>query len=851
MKRLFTIVVFLLVLALAAEDIHPAGMKYLVTVGTEPSIGGTVSGGGIYSEFNTCTLTAIPNEGYRFVHWTHNGIIVSTSTTYQFMVSEDVTYTAHFHAVASQDAELGYSIYDWQSNSGARTWTHVWPDGKINFAYTVSNDNGNTTRGTGIETYDAVTRTWQWSDGRVETEKTGFGSIAQFGDNGIVVAAHTSNDCRIYIIPDKDNIASQSVSATAILNSPYLPSWPSVMTSGPNRGIIHVIANAATGTVPGMEDVNNPILYFRSSDGGQTWDQENVVLPFMGPEYSLSWESNSCYWMETTDDNCLALVVNNAWSDGMVIYSYDNGDTWQRKVFYKHPDPFGSFSDMMFYPRWTSCQWDSQHRLHVLYAFNAFYGNAGPYHTYDNSIGGVAYWNEQMPYNTQGTTQSDIPGNLTPGQPFVMEHAYLENDIYSSLWMFTEATHDMWPEYIGYLPPLTDAGDPEDPYLATDFNFNFYDINNHGHYSQGICSFPVLCMVPGTDEMVAVWSALDENHWDDNENFYYKIFASYSGNGGASWSPMIQLTRTHNYDHTEFIYNQASVVGRQLIIVSQTDAIAGCYTDLIYDDDPSDNHYQGLVFNIDDLFDTASVQDHTVTVEVDPVSMGGVTGGGSYHAGNTCNLLATPSDGCHFINWTKEGTVVSTHPAFSFVVTEDAHFVAHFTDQPVMHQVTATTNPVQGGSVSGIGSFEEGNWCILIANPNSGYRFVKWTRNEIQLSTFASFGFTVTQDVELEAHFEKLPYDAIVETDPAENGMVYSCETFPNPVERGQEVFIDLPTNHGSTTIEVVDMTGRIIVSIQGEGKHSISTTGMVPGIYTIVIRQMEGCLTKKLVIKE
>ena len=922
MKRIITSVLFLLacVTAVEATPVNPnaTGMKYQVATTSEPSEGGTVSGGGVYFEFNTCTLTALPNEGYRFVHWTSNGTIVSNSPTYQFTVVEDIAFVAHFAVCTFEEAELGYSIYDWQSNSGARTWTHVWPDGKVNFAYTVSNDLGNATRGTAIDTYDAATGTWQLSGGRVENEKTGFGSIAQYGSNGIVVAAHTSSNCCIYIVPDKDNITAQSVSAASVLNSPYRPSWPAVMTSGPNRDIIHVVAHATQGSVPDMEGVHYPVLYFRSSDGGQTWDRENVVLPYMDPSYALSWTGNNCYWMETTDDNCLALVVNNPWSDGMVIYSYDNGNTWQRKVFYHHPDLFGDFSEPFYYPLWTSCQWDSQHRLHVLYEFNAATGNPGASQWWDPCIGGVAYWNEEMPYHSEGTTQSGLADNLVPGQPFVMEHAYLQDDIYSSLWMLPDASHEMWPEYIGYLPPLTEVGDPEDPYDVTDFNIHVENLSNHGTYVHGICAFPVLCMVPETDEMVAVWSAMDENHVDENEYNYYKIFASYSGNGGASWSPMVQLTKAPSFNQMEFVYNQAAIVGRKLVVVAQTDATAGCYNDYIYDQEPSDNHYQGLVFDIDQLFDTEAVQDHVVTVDASPAAMGEVTGGGVYHAGTACDLLATPTDGCHFVNWTRNDTVISNQPSLRFIVTDDVHIVAHFSNQPIMHEVAAIASPVQGGSILGTGSYAQGSLCTLLANANSGYRFVRWTRNGIQVSADASLEFTVMQDVELVAHYEVLPvyYNITAQADPAEGGSIlgegvylageqctliavaatgYSfvnwtlngtevststyyafivtndchlvahfvlvdavgeddesaLSMYPNPVKKGGEVVVVLPANSESAIVEVVDVMGRVVATKQGDERLFVPTAGLLPGVYTVLVRQADACLVHKLVVQE
>ena len=100
---------------------------------------------------------------------------------------------------------LDYTTYDWQSNAGARNWTKIWPDGKVSFAFTVASTTDFSDRGTAICTYDANTDTWTPSGGRVENEQTSFGSIAQYGENGLVIAAHISAaTCRVYIAPDKE-----------------------------------------------------------------------------------------------------------------------------------------------------------------------------------------------------------------------------------------------------------------------------------------------------------------------------------------------------------------------------------------------------------------------------------------------------------------------------------------------------------------------------------------------------------------------------------------------------------------------------------------------------------------------
>ena len=70
---------------------------FVITATAEPNQGGTIYGAGIYYPGDIATLTATANAGYTFVNWTHNGVEVSTSTTYSFIVTENVSLVAHFN----------------------------------------------------------------------------------------------------------------------------------------------------------------------------------------------------------------------------------------------------------------------------------------------------------------------------------------------------------------------------------------------------------------------------------------------------------------------------------------------------------------------------------------------------------------------------------------------------------------------------------------------------------------------------------------------------------------------------------------------------------------------------------
>ena len=511
------------------------------------------------------------------------------------------------------EGELDYTTYDWQSNAGARTWTIVWPDGKVNFAYTIASDATFSDRGTCIGTYDYNNDEWIPLGGRIEGEKTGFGTIARYKDNGIVIAAHTATQCGIYIIEDKDNMAPESAEAMPKLDPTYDPCWPNVMTSGADHDIIHVVATAyaadgVSTNVPGAEGANNPIIYFRSMDGGQTWDKENVILPYMGSEYGLDWGSNICYWMETTEDNCLALVVSNAWSDCFVLCSYDDGETWEKKTFWHHPGINTTFDDTWFmYPRWTSAQWGVGGELSLVYEFNGSTGEPGS-GSYYPAIGGVGFWSENLPYAGDGTVYTwgsdpTNPAPPVPGQPFIMDSAYMFQDNYAAWPRWSDQTYDN-PYYFGYVTPLDEFGEVESWAEATEFNIE--DFTLHGSYNSGISAMPVLAKVSDYD-WVAVWSAMDEEHLNgETGNFYYKLFAAYSGDAGRTWTTAKALTTDFMYELSEFVYAQAAVIGTTLVVTAQSDGCPGTYVQSD-DSEAFDNFYQGFTFELTDLFPNANV----------------------------------------------------------------------------------------------------------------------------------------------------------------------------------------------------------------------------------------------------
>ena len=73
---------------------------YSISISVSPTEGGTVSGSGQYEEGATATVTAVANEGFRFLEWTEAGTQISTEASLTFTVTNDRTLTAIFEPIS-------------------------------------------------------------------------------------------------------------------------------------------------------------------------------------------------------------------------------------------------------------------------------------------------------------------------------------------------------------------------------------------------------------------------------------------------------------------------------------------------------------------------------------------------------------------------------------------------------------------------------------------------------------------------------------------------------------------------------------------------------------------------------
>ncbi len=146
-----------------------------------------------------------------------------------------------------------------------------------------------------------------------------------------------------------------------------------------------------------------------------------------------------------------------------------------------------------------------------------------------------------------------------------------------------------------------------------------------------------------------------------------------------------------------------------------------------------------------------STDKFTISTSANPISGGTITGAGAYSYGASCSLNATPATGYSFTNWTENGIVVSTSSNYSFTVSGALTLVANFALNS--YNITATASPAAGGKITGVGTYNYGASCKIIATPNTGYDFITWSDESSILTSTTSYTFTVSGNRALVAKF--------------------------------------------------------------------------------------------------
>ena len=162
-----------------------------------------------------------------------------------------------------------------------------------------------------------------------------------------------------------------------------------------------------------------------------------------------------------------------------------------------------------------------------------------------------------------------------------------------------------------------------------------------------------------------------------------------------------------------------------------------------------------------------------VTVSANDNNYGTVTGGGCFLAGTNTSttVTATPNSCYKFVNWTKNGSQVSTNASYTFTVTEDVDLVANFEPQVDVNDIT----------VSGTTTLTCGNSTTLTATGLSGVIY-NWY-SDAACTQLVATGPTLTTPVltNTTVYYVKAVEENIVEGTPSTFSYIGSVQTYPVP----------------------------------------------------------------------
>lgn len=154
-----------------------------------------------------------------------------------------------------------------------------------------------------------------------------------------------------------------------------------------------------------------------------------------------------------------------------------------------------------------------------------------------------------------------------------------------------------------------------------------------------------------------------------------------------------------------------------------------------------------------------------------------VSSGQTYEVGSTQKFQVNAKSNYRFVNWTRDGEVISTSTSIQYkVLSGDQTLIANFVYEPagpiepevphIPRKLTLVCNPTGAGSLTGGGTFNQGTiQKVSISNVNQYYSFVNWTDESGEvISESRNFNFTIPgRNVTLTANFS---YDYNPENPP-------------------------------------------------------------------------------------
>ncbi len=368
---------------------------------------------------------------------------VSGSEVLSNLITNTNPNTIATKTMSMDEVLIGTTTYDLQSNASVDNRLIRHSDGTISAAWTMSAQYASayTDRGTGYNYYDGSS--WGSSPtARLESSRGGWPSMLTTGSGKEISITHNTDNGYLLMThrPTKGTGSwTEQIISSQDSNGVYTDIiWNRAVTGGGNGESIHMVGVIAPSGLGGTiwNGLDGALVYYRSQDGGVTWDTKDLQLPtldtskyvgFNGDDYAIAAQGET-----------VVVVYFGGWDDSVLLKSTDNGNTWTSTVFLDFPvdkytaddgldlDGDGVMDSLYTTDGSGTVLLDNNGTAHI------FFGNmrvldadlTDGQSSYFPSTNGLIYWNENMgaddyannPITSPSLWYSNLPQMITSAQ---------------------------------------------------------------------------------------------------------------------------------------------------------------------------------------------------------------------------------------------------------------------------------------------------------------------------------------------------------------------------------------------------------------------------------------------------
>ena len=590
-----------------------ANQVYTVSVASNNTNYGTVSGGGQYNYNQSCTVTATPADGYMFTNWTSNGSVVSTDASYTFNVTANVDLVANFAAgvmigsgTETNDYLPSYSYYKYSLTEQIYTSAELGGAGRIT---SIAFYNGGAAKTRTCEFYLKTTTKSSFSSKTdwitvSSSDKVFSGSVTMAanawttitfstpfeydGSSNLVLVCDdntgsytnsphmscrvfTASNQAIYTYDDNTNFNPSSPSASSY-NALLSVKNQLIVTKEPvstEPVSITVSANPTNGggvTGAGTYDIGSSVTLTATANTGYTfanWTKNGVVVSTSATySFNASATNSGAYVANFTLNSYTVSIAPNPIEGGTVAFASKEGG---EELTYDFEDGWQG---------WTT-----------------FQGNT----TSPNS------WMHNTAYPTSNN-------DFTTGYGYNNSNGFMLSESYISGTSSGSGTAVTPDNYL------------VSPQVRLGGSISFYA----GARNTSYCAEKFSVMVSTTG--------------NTNADSFTTV---------GTWT--LSLSEV-GYNSTPYTVDLSAYSGMGYIAI---------------------RHF--------DCYDQWFLAVDNITIVEGTIDDGSASG--TFNYGTSCTVTATPNANYHFVNWTENGTSVSTEASYTFTVTSGRDLVANFSAQ--------------------------------------------------------------------------------------------------------------------------------------------------------------------------